>query len=218
MSKELAKLNKVPFSTKNELIQKIAYCDLVYSWLLLHSRFNEGQGYNYIYKNSYSVTKIAKACRKTRQTVYNHIEKLEKNNMLIDRGEYYIIPHSNPFSYFHGKTIFGLITLPMEDKSVQNVIATYVYLYKEYQNEVNHTSNTTYYTSIKEIMSRLGFSTGNQSTYDHFRFIFTILSGAGLIDYEWEKCSDNNLDISKIKIIDVKWKADDRWLKTIRDF
>jgi len=218
MIKELAKLNKVPFSTKDELIQKLVNYDLVYSWLLLHSRFNNEQSYNYIYKNSYSITQIAKACRKTRQTVYNHIDKLEKNSMLIDKGDYYIIPHSNPFSYFHGKTIFGLITLPMEDKSIQNVVATYVYLYKEYQNEIKYTNSTVYYTSIKEIMTRLGFSIGNQSTYDHFRFIFTILSGAGLVDYEWEKCNDSNLDVSRIKIVEVKWKADDRWLKTIRDF
>lgn len=215
--KETAKLNKVPFSMETDAIKKITSCDLVYSWLLLHSRFDEVHRYNYIYKNSYSITKIAKCCRKTRQTVYNHIEKLVKNGMLIDKGEYFIIPHSNPFAYFHGKTIFGLITLPMESNSIQNIIATYIYLFSEYKKEKN-TEQQEYYTSIKQIMTRLGFSVGNQSTYDNFRLIFSLLAGAGLVDYEWVKCEDNNLDLSKIKIISVKTKADDRWLRTIKDF
>jgi hypothetical protein len=46
--------NKIPFRTSTPILQKLAYNDCVYAWLLVHSYEDKNEFHSYIYKDSFT--------------------------------------------------------------------------------------------------------------------------------------------------------------------
>lgn len=53
-------LKRITFNTEEEVLKDLAYNDIVYAWLLLHSHYNPEEKHNYIYKNAFTYKGIAK--------------------------------------------------------------------------------------------------------------------------------------------------------------
>lgn len=58
--------NKIPFTTRQDDLERLAYNDCVYAWLLVHSFDNKDEMHSYIYKNSFTYQQIARDIHRTR--------------------------------------------------------------------------------------------------------------------------------------------------------
>lgn len=211
-------LNKVPYPVNDKDLINLFHHDIVYTWLLLHSHFNELEHHNYIYKKEFTIISIARSCGKNRNTVTNHIKKLKEEGYITDCGDYYLLKHYSNFLYLHGKTLYGLITLQINDEMREGVITAYAYLWNWFNTESQYKDNPKLKSSFNDLGKQFGLKMGHNTDYDKMRTIITILCGAGIIDYDIKTMANNALGMEQIYITKVNWKAPDKWLKLVKGF
>ena len=174
-------LNKIPYPINDKDLINLFHHDVVYTWLLLHSHFNDAECHNYIYKKEFTIVSIARSCGKNRNTVTNHIKKLKEEGYITDCGDYYLLKHYTNFLYLHGKTLYGLITLQINDEMREGVITAYAYLWNWFSNESKYKEQPILKTSFTDLGKKLGLGMGHNTDYDKLRTIITILCGAELL-------------------------------------
>jgi hypothetical protein len=80
-------LSHVNFNTEQQVLIDLAYNDIVYAWLLIHSHYNPDEKYNYIYKNAFTYKGIANEIHKNEKTVSKRFKELEHKD-IIRKGFY----------------------------------------------------------------------------------------------------------------------------------
>ena len=211
-------LKKIPFRTEEYILEKLAYNDCVYAWLLLHSHYNETESHNYIYKEEINFSKIAISIHRSRQTVSKRFKKLIEDKIIQEylyNGKFvYKLPYFRDFEELHGQTVFQLLCLPV-DKQKEELIKTYAWrLKKKRISEKEGKHNFT--TSSKEALETFGHSASHSKQYENMRAIFTILQGAGIIKFKttsFEKREDGTILPPQMIVYEVNDKASDEWLE-----
>ena len=218
-------LKTIPFRTEVDVMKKLSYNDNVYAWLLLHSHYTQNEKHNYIYKEEFTYKGIGKDIRKNQETVSKRFKELLKEGIVqefqYNRKKAYKMPYyEREFESLDGDTVMALLTLPCKEYK-EELIKTYAYLLKrkrqQKQEDLANNINQApiFRTSAKEILEDFGHSTGHQSGYDRMRFIFTILQGAGIIEFEiipLTRKFDGTYDPSRLSVYKVNKKADEKWL------
>lgn len=75
-------LKHITFNTEEEVLKDLAYNDIVYAWLLLHSHYNSEEKHNYIYKNAFTYKGIAKDIQKNEKTVSKRFKELVEKDIV----------------------------------------------------------------------------------------------------------------------------------------
>lgn len=213
--------NKIPFETEDYKLQRLAYNDCVYAWLLVHSFNNPQENHCYIYKNSFTFQQIAKDIHRSRQTVsrrFNELIRSENNPEGFIREDVYCgekiykIPYSNPFQYLHGETVIKLLNLPLKDQK-EELIKTLAYLLRKKAEKRNEGSNN-FNVTAKEIIQTFGHSIGNKQAYERIRLNLTVLQGAGIIKFR-TVCYDSRDGMPPqmlVYYVADEGRATDEWL------
>ena len=216
---------EIYFDTREKTLKKLAYNDSVYAWLLLHSHYNKGERHNYIYKNEFTYKQIAADIHKHRDTVSKRFKALIEDNVIYEftyKGKIaYKMPYFDDFETLDGPTVLGLITLPVNETR-EELVKTYAFLLKsrresyrqDIADNVDH-PNGVFRTSAAAVLEVFGHSTGHSQAFDRMRLIFTILQGAGIIEFEQtEFCqrADGTFDPAQLLVYKVYPKASDKWL------
>lgn len=217
-------LKHINFRTEEYILKDLAYNDIVYAWLLLHSHYNKAEQYNYIYKNSFTQEDIAKDIHKCRQTVSKRLKELVSADIIreckYNGKQVYKLPYYNDeYAELDGETVFQLIALPFKDTR-EELIKTYAYLWKRQisLNEENKTRDKpahSFSCSYKEVLEVFDHSTGNAQAYDRMRGIFTILQGAGIIRFRTTLAHQDEYGHwipAEMEVYKVNQKASDEWL------
>lgn len=183
--------NKIPFTTNTQDLQKLAYNDCVYAWLLVHSYENKDEYHSYIYKNSFTFQQIARDIHRSRQTVAKRFKEMlitdDNPNGFIKEVTYfgnkvYKLPYASPFQYLHGETVIKLLNLPLKDQK-EELIKTLAYLLKK-KKQKQLEGNDNFGVTAKEIIEEFGHSIGHRQTYERIRLNLTVLQGAGIIKFK----------------------------------
>lgn len=218
-------LKSIPFRTEQRVLKDLSYNDNVYAWLLLHSHYTAGERHNYIYKEEFTYRQIGNDIRKNEKTVSKRFKELE-STLIIQAFTYngktaYKMPYyEREFEELDGKTVMGLLTLPCKDYR-EELIKTYAYLLKrKRQAKEDDKANgidraPVFRISGKEVLEEFGHSTGHGQSYERMRMIFTVLQGAGIIEFEvipLTKRADGKIDPQRLSVYKVNKKASDKWL------
>lgn len=213
--------NKIPFTTRQEDLERLAYNDCVYAWLLAHSFDNKDEMHSYIYKNSFTYQQIARDIHRTRQTVSRRFNELlatpdnphgfirEKKIM----GETaYILPYHNPFQYLHSETVVKLLNLPLKDQR-EELIKTLVYVLDKWKSK-GGTSKDNFTITSKEILEYFGHAASHKSSYERIRLNLTVLQGAGIIKFRTVNYNDitGMPPMMYVYYVSPEGKASDEWL------
>lgn len=218
-------LKNIPFRTEANVLKSLSYNDNVYAWLLLHSHFRVGEKHNYIYKMEFTYKQIGKDIRKNEKTVSKRFQELVKAGIIYEdeynRKKVYKMPYyERQFEELDGETVMGLLTLPCKEYK-EELIKTYAFLLKrKRQTKEDDKADgldraPVFRISAKEVLEEFGHSTGNKQSYDRMRMIFTILQGAGIIEFEvipTIQHIDGTFDPARLSIYRVNKKASDKWL------
>lgn len=210
---------KIYFVADDEKLRQMAYGDSVYAWLLLHSKWREGESHNYIYKKDFTYEEIAQDIGKTRQTVSTRLKKLIACNdnpytkdLIVDDGERYLLPQFRDYKIIDCDTLMNLFRICGTKKRREEVIKTYVWLRKRWENkdESNKISST-------ELIEAFGYDPHNTEIYNRFKDVLTTLQGAGLIKFKTDKGRDGGKFSKTIVILQVNEKASQDWLDKKED-
>lgn len=183
--------NKIPFTTGQLNLKKLAYNDCIYAWLLVHSYENKDQYHSYIYKNSFTFQQIAKDTHRSRQTVSRRFKEM----LITDDNPFgfikeimccgekaYKLPYTNPFQYLHGETVLKLLNLPLKEQK-EELIKTLAYLLEK-RKVKNKEGSKNFCVTSSEIIETFGHSLGHKSAYERIRLNLTVLQGAGIIKFK----------------------------------
>lgn len=208
--------DKIPFRTDTRTLQKLAYNDCVYAWLLVHSYNDQNEYHNYIYKNSFTFKQIANDIHRHKDTVSKRFKELCNSRIIEEKkvcGETaYLFHYSNPFQYLHGQTVIKLLNLPIKDQK-EELIKTLAYLLeKKKQKEKEKINDFT--VSSKEILQEFGHSLGNKQSYERIRLNLTVLQGAGIIKFKTVNYNDltGMPPLMYVYYVADEGKASDEWL------
>lgn len=215
---------KIYFDTRDYTLKKLAYSDNVYAWLLLHSFYKKGERHQYIYKNAFTFKDIAEEIHRNKDTVSKRFKLLIQEE-IIEECAYngkkaYKLPYFSDFETLDGATVLGLLTLPVKDQK-EELIKTYAWLLKQKRKalEVSKTetnkANPVFYCSPNKILEEFGHSTGNNQGFDRMRLIFTILQGAGIIEYQQTKLTRDatgKIIPPQFMVTQVNMRASNKWL------
>lgn len=215
----------IPFRTELSVLKDLSYNDNVYAWLLLHSHFSIGEKHNYIYREEFTYKQIGKEIRKNEKTVSKRFKELIDAHIIYEfeynKKKAYKMPYyERQFEELDGATVMGLLTLPC-DEYKEEIVKTYAYLLKRKREKKQEDKNDgidrapVFRVSAKEVLQDFGHSTGHGKSYDRMRLIFTILQGAGIIEFEiipTVQKADGRFDPSRLSVYRVNKKASDQWL------
>ena len=216
---------KIYFDIRPETLRKLAYGDNVYAWLLLHSHYTKGERHSYIYKNEFTFKQIAADICHHKDTVSKRFKKLVDED-IIREYEYngkkaYKMPYFKDFETLDGPTTLALLTLPIKDQK-EELIKTYAWLLRKKREAIKtskvETNNVTqqFYCSANQILQDFGHSTGNAQGFERIRLIFTILQGAGIIEYDHirviSKDEQGRIIPPRFLVKKVNVKAKDSWI------
>lgn len=218
-------LKNIPFRTEADILRELSYNDNVYAWLLIHSHFTVGEKHNYIYKEEFTYKGIGQEIRKNEKTVSKRFKELVKSNIVQEfiyngKKAYKMPYYERDFEELDRTTVMGLLTLPCKDYR-EELIKTYAYLLKRKrqtkQDDMADGINRApvFRISGKEILAEFGHSTGHEQAYERMRMIFTVLQGAGIIEFEvipLSKRFDGKFDPRRLSVYRVNKKANDKWL------
>lgn len=207
-------LNKIYFPVSEEDLKRMSYTDSVYAWLLLHSKFNQSENWNYIYKKEFSIASLARECKLARNTIKSRLQKLVDEKFILDFEDHYKLPHFTWTEQLHGRTTLALIRLTLDRKTVEELVKTYAFVLNKYNHKLQ-IGEDKIVLSYKELIETFGHSTGHKKTYDRFVTILTILQGAGILKTSTQLRRINGLTFSFIVIEEVKYQADERWIDMI---
>lgn len=210
-------LKKIPFVTEDSRLKRMAYGDTVYAWLLLHSHYDQSENHNYIYKRDVNFTKIGQDIGKFRKTVSARFQKLLHDNkqdnpgtrdLIVDQGDYYILPNFADFQYLDSDTVLNLFRLTSEKSRREELIKTYAWLKKKYHQKQKE-------ISYREILAAFGYNVNNATNYNRIKDNFTTLQGAGLIQFRTglNQMSNEKGQFTKtLTVYKVNDKASQEWL------
>lgn len=163
-------LKHINFRTEEYVLKELAYNDIIYAWLLLHSHYNKDEKYNYIYKNSFTYDDIAKDIHKCRQTVSKRFKELVEADIIRackcnGKVAYKLPYYDGEYAELDGETVFQLIALPFKDTR-EELIKTYAYLWKKKigllkANAYELYPKNYFSCSYKEIIEAFNHSVGN---------------------------------------------------------
>lgn len=220
-------LKKINFVTAEKQLKEMAYGDVVYAWLLLHSHYDETEDHNYIYANEFTYEKIGADIHRTRQTVSKRFKELlpskeekEENpyqKFLLDyckEGKYYIMPCFKAFEKLDAQTVLNLFWLCGQGntKRKEELIKVYAWAKKKFKEGHKNVSFT-------EIIEAMGHYASNDTTYSHYKDILTTLQGAGLVKFRTallNKTERGQFD-KTLYIYQVNEKASQEWLDKRRE-
>lgn len=198
-------LKDIPFPVGQKELEEMAYNDNVYAWLLLHSRYNEGENHNYIYKKDFTYKQIATDIHKSRDTVsrrFNDLLGLDKNGERIvtkdglykkqfikevqtPNGAAYALPHFKPFQYLDGDTILGILNLTLSKEYKEETIKVLAYLLEKAKIvKKEHPNATSFPITAKELLEYFGHTLKKGDGFARMKTIMVILKGLGIIDYK----------------------------------
>lgn len=212
---------KIPFTTRQTDLQKLAYNDCIYAWLLVHSYENKDEYHSYIYKNSFTFQQIAKDTHRSRQTVSKRFKEMlcteDNPDGFIKEATYcgekvYLLPYSNPFQYLHSETVIKLLNLPLKDQK-EELIKTLAYLLEK-KKQKNKEDSKNFCVTAKEILETFGHSAGHKQSYERIRLNLTVLQGAGIIKFKTINY-DNRVDMPPqmyVYYVAEEGRASDEWL------
>lgn len=208
--------NKIPFRTSTPILQKLAYNDCVYAWLLVHSYEDKNEFHSYIYKDSFTFKQIGIDIHRHKNTVARRFKELCADGIIQETKVFgktaYLLHYSNPFQYLHGQTVIKLLNLPLKDQK-EELIKTLAYLLeKKHQKEKENVSDFT--VSSKEILEEFGHSLGNKQSYERIRLNLTVLQGAGIIKFKTINYNDQQgmPPLMYVYYIADEGRASDEWL------
>lgn len=167
------------FPSSVVVLQKMNTNDCVYSWLLLHSQFNEEYHYNYIYKDDFTFTQIGNDINCSRITVSKKFKDLLNKN-IIKQSNYnnkiiYIFAPDGEQEKVNKEVLLKLLSL-LRKGCAQELIKTYIWIKKQY-----NSGQTTF--SCCDLINAFGHSRGHKEIFDKYRKNFQLLQEAGLINY-----------------------------------
>lgn len=215
---------EIYFDTRDHILKKLAYSDNVYAWLLLHSHYKIGERHQYIYKNEFTFKRIAEEIHRNKDTVSKRFKKLIEE-YIIEECTYngkkaYKMPYFSDFETLDGQTVMALLTLPVKDQK-EELIKTYAWLLKQKRKALQiskietQKASPVFYCSPNKILEEFGHSNGNIQSFDRMRLIFTILQGAGIVEYQQTKATKDEygrIIPAQFMILRVNNKASDKWL------
>lgn len=214
MNQELTQ-EKIPFTAKKDILQKLAFNDNVYAWLLLHSYNDNTEDHCYIYKDNFTFKQIAKDIRRNAHTVSKRFEQLLEEDIIQEKDYYgktaYIMTPYKPYQYLHAETILGLLNLPLKDNKEETIKVLVFLLQKREENERAHRKS--FKITAKEILRTFNHNETNPRGYERIKAILTILQGAGIIKFKVIKnTNDESLSETYVYYVAKSGKAKDEWL------
>lgn len=211
-------LTSIKFTTNTEKLREMAYGDIIYAWMLLHSHYSPDEDHNYIYAKEFTIKQIAADIGRTRQTVSKRFHALldlsekESNfkNLIWynEKDKCYILPCFREYQSLDSQTILNLFRLTSKAPRREELVKTYAWLKKCKANNVKD-------ISLTDIIHQFGHSTGNEETYNRYKDIMTTLQGAGLIKFRTDLDNNRNNKGRYDKtfyVYQVNDKASQEWL------
>lgn len=229
---------KINFVTNKNWLRDMAYGDIVYAWLLLHSNFSKDENHNYIEKSKVNISQIAREIGRNRKTVTSRFNKLLvagiPEELLPDPNDDEIIKQAkkeqikqlrnNLLIWDDGKKYYILPCFKefqyLDSETVLNLFRlssqkqSREELIKTYAWLMQEWHKRHREISYKEVLQVFGHSVGNEKSYNRVKDIFTTLQGAGLIEFRTNLLARNSQGYfnKTLEVIQVNDKASQKWL------
>lgn len=191
-----------PFPIENIVLKILSTNDEIYTWLLLHSNYDNENKFYFISGKDFTFKKIGEDIGKVRQTVSTGLKKLLSENNLIKEpflyydkeNDKYIMPILEKTILVSDKVLEQLLLL-CKERNRTGLIAIY-FLLKSKNTECE------FALSYSELIKSLGHSLGNKQIYDRYKEIMNVLQDTGLVYFDSSNVArENNGRYSKTIII-----------------
>lgn len=214
-------LSSIPFVVNEIKLREMAYSDSIYAWLLLHSHYDEAQKHNYIYERDFTFIEIANDIHKNRNTVakrFKELLALSENGKAAGKAliyydksnKCYILPNFKEFQKLDSDTVLNLFWMCGQDNQrKEELVKMYAWLKQQVRVERRKE------ISFEDMITAFGHSGGNKQIYENYKYILTLLQGAGLIKFRTDFNSLRMKDGKFAKtfyVYQVNDKASQEWI------
>lgn len=210
-------LTHVNFNTEEQVLRDLAYNDIVYAWLLIHSHYKPEEKHNFIYKSEFTFKGIGKEIQRNEKTVSSRFKSLKEQGIIRECNyqgkKVYKMSYYDQFEELDSETVYQLISLPVKDTR-EELIKTYAYLLKKKRESIRE-GKRNFTCSSNEIILAFGYSTGHTQTFDRMKFILTVLQGAGIIKFRTilpRQDEKGQWTGKQMEVYEVNQRASDEWL------